>query len=333
MLKETNKLESHCSTAKDAKLWMDSICGPHDLDVYGHSDLNFHHKGNRFPELGIVTGFLSYGCDVAININPENNLKGYSISLPVAGHQTLRHDGLELYSDENQGLIVSPASQQELNISSNCQKFQLLIPSKSVAYVAEKIIGKTIQQPIQFDAKMELIRPEMKAWWCIVQQTAKHWQTMQALYTQPQMMKDLEFSLIKGLLLSQPNNISKQFRDSLSAPSNDSIPAYLIHACEWMKKNASERIYIEEIAKHTGVSKFILFAGFRDYFNDTPLGWLKKYRMNKVRLALFDSNNREKISNIAMEWGFTHFGRFSQQYQEYFNELPSETINNARKNK
>ncbi len=32
------------------------------------------------------------------------------------------------------------------------------------------------------------------------------------------------------------------------------------------------------------------------------------------------------ISEIAIKWGFTDFGRFSKSYQNVFGELPSETF-------
>ncbi|MFP5456117.1 MAG: helix-turn-helix domain-containing protein, partial [Alphaproteobacteria bacterium] len=32
------------------------------------------------------------------------------------------------------------------------------------------------------------------------------------------------------------------------------------------------------------------------------------------------------VSELALEWGFTHLGRFSAEYRRRFQELPSETL-------
>ncbi|WP_191600859.1 AraC family transcriptional regulator [Marinomonas algicola] len=329
MLLPQIELETHCSSAKYAKQWMDDICGPHALDIWGSKPLDFHHKGHRLPKLGIVAGSLSYGSNVTIGVDSDNSLKGYSISLPLHGYQKLRSAGSEFYSNENNGLIVSPTSQQELEINDKCEKLQLLIPSKAMTSVAERLIKEPINDSVQFDPEMDLMRPEMKAWWCMSQKIVEDWGCISALYSQPTMIDHLESMIIEGLLLSQPNNISQKIQHA-EHPFSPSIPAYLLRSCHWMKKNAQSKVTVDDVAAHAGVSKFTLFAGFREHLQTSPLEWLKHHRMQQVRYALMQSNSRTKVSSVAMEWGFNHFGRFSQQYQQAFGELPSETLVKSR---
>ena len=37
----------------------------------------------------------------------------------------------------------------------------------------------------------------------------------------------------------------------------------------------------------------------------------------------------ESVTEIAMQWGFTHMGRFSIEYRRRFGESPSETLSRA----
>lgn len=330
MLPNQTELETQCSSVKYAKRWMGDICGPHELDVWGNHPLDFHHKGHRLPKFDLVAGILSYGSNVAIGVDSHNSLKGYSISLPLNGYQKLRSAGAELYSDNQHGLIVSPTSRQELEINSACEKLQLLIPSKAMTSVAERLIGEPIDGPVQFDPEMDLMRPEMKAWWCMSQKIVEDWGCIRELYSHPTMIDHLESMVVEGLLLSQPSNISQKIQRA-ERSATPSIPAYLLRSCNWMKKNAQSKVTVEDIAAYAGVSKFTLFAGFREHLHTSPLEWLKSHRMKQVRYALMQSNNRTKVSSVAMEWGFNHFGRFSQQYQQIFGELPSETLLKSRR--
>ncbi len=51
----------------------------------------------------------------------------------------------------------------------------------------------------------------------------------------------------------------------------------------------------------------------------------KMMRLNGVRRDLLAKNSGKTVSDTAMEWGFYHLGRFSEQYMKMFDELPSKT--------
>jgi AraC-like DNA-binding protein len=37
------------------------------------------------------------------------------------------------------------------------------------------------------------------------------------------------------------------------------------------------------------------------------------------------------VSEIALRWGFGHFGRFAAEYRRRFGESPSQTLSSARR--
>ena len=141
--------------------------------------------------------------------------------------------------------------------------------------------------------------------------------------------RDLESSLIKGLILAQPNNYSEELRDVLGVK----LPHYLIRARQYIHDNAREAVHLEDLEAAAGVSRFKLFDAFRKYFALSPMAYLKKYRLGAVRQQILEHGSTRTISEIALGWGFTHLGRFSAEYRKLFDESPSQTLqrNDARR--
>jgi len=144
----------------------------------------------------------------------------------------------------------------------------------------------------------------------------------QSLYRNAFLTSDLEATLVKGLLLAQPNTYSETLRNSVNPP----CPQYLLRVREFIVANAKEDVRLEDIERVASVSRFKLYEGFREHFGLTPLAYLKKYRLEEVRREILRSGSRQYISGIAMDWGFMHLGRFSLEYKKQFDELPSETL-------
>jgi AraC-like DNA-binding protein len=134
--------------------------------------------------------------------------------------------------------------------------------------------------------------------------------------------RDIESSLIKGLILAQPNNYSEKLRNALGVK----LPHYLIRAKQYIHDNARETLHLEDIEAAAGVSRFKLFEAFKKYFALSPMVYLKKYRLNAVRQEILEHGSVRNISEIAMGWGFTHLGRFSTEYRKLFDESPSMTL-------
>ncbi len=80
------------------------------------------------------------------------------------------------------------------------------------------------------------------------------------------------------------------------------------------------------------VSQRTLERGFREEFGMTPAAYLRLHRMNRAQHDLAYADPRSNsVTETALKWGFSHLGRFSAAYRDWFGELPSETLNQAPK--
>ncbi len=301
---------------------MADICGPHSLVVARPESIKFRHSGNVLPSMSTTLGYVEYGTDVTIGVGNEFNLNCYSLSLPLSGEQELDKSGYRLLSDRDRGVIVSPHENQELNIGGNCHKLQVAIPRDAVQKTLEEMLLRSVDIPLCFQPHMDAVEGAAAAWWRMARHLTDELERSRDLYGQLFFTRDIESALIKGLILSQPNNYSCELQER----SRIKVPHYLVRARDFIHAHAREALSLADVEHAAGVSRFKLFEGFNKYFDQSPMAYLRKYRLTAVRRELQEDRCAHNISAIAMAWGFNHLGRFSSEYRKLFDETPSMTI-------
>lgn len=84
---------------------------------------------------------------------------------------------------------------------------------------------------------------------------------------------------------------------------------------------------IPELCKIAKLSERNLQYGFKEYLGVTPIRYLRLLRLNGVRRdLLINHNNKCKVVDVALDWGFIELGRFAREYRQLFQELPSATL-------
>lgn len=86
-------------------------------------------------------------------------------------------------------------------------------------------------------------------------------------------------------------------------------------------------LYVTDLCKATGVSERTLEYAFKEVMGLTPMAYLVRLRLHRVRQALLAAPCASTtVSAEALKWGFWHFGEFSRAYKACFGELPSDTL-------
>ncbi|GAB7528232.1 AraC family transcriptional regulator [Pseudomonas sp. 3A(2025)] len=304
-----------------ARQWMAGICGPHLLNTRHPSRIQFHHSGTVLKSMSTTLGVIEYGTDVTIGIEDAEYLNSYSLSLPLTGTQHLSKKGCEVSSDVDSAIIIAPHESQELAIEGDCRKIQVAITRTAMRQSLEDMLQRSLETPLRFDPVMDAVNGASASWWRMARYFIGELERSRELYDQTFFSRDIESSLIKGLILAQPNNYSEELRGVLGVK----LPHYLIRAKQYIHDNAREALHLEDIEAMSGVSRFKLFEGFKKYFGMSPMAYLKKHRLSAARQEILEDNSARNISVIAMGWGFTHLGRFSSEYRKLFDETPSMT--------
>tara|TARA_Y100001960_G_scaffold324140_1_gene403983 strand:- start:139 stop:1116 length:978 start_codon:yes stop_codon:yes gene_type:complete len=101
---------------------------------------------------------------------------------------------------------------------------------------------------------------------------------------------------------------------------------------EFLDSNAHLLPTIAELCQVANLSERSLQYGFREMLGVTPIQYLRIVRLNGAHRELIraDHQGNVKVVNIALKWGFLELGRFAKDYYRFYNQLPSQTLKQAR---
>lgn len=87
------------------------------------------------------------------------------------------------------------------------------------------------------------------------------------------------------------------------------------------------RPYLSELCEAANVSEKTLQNAFREIMGMSPMTYLNRLRLHRARDELRKAKSgTTTVTDVAMNWGFWHFGEFSRAYNNCFGELPSATL-------
>ncbi|MBS9721397.1 AraC family transcriptional regulator [Tianweitania sp. BSSL-BM11] len=110
------------------------------------------------------------------------------------------------------------------------------------------------------------------------------------------------------------------------------VPSYVQRAERFMADRLRDPLTLTDIVEAAGTSARTLHRTFRDVRGDTPLGVLKRMRLERVHAELVGGKCATgDITRVAMSWGFNHMSLFAADYRKQFGLAPSATVIQARR--
>ncbi len=99
---------------------------------------------------------------------------------------------------------------------------------------------------------------------------------------------------------------------------------------DFIQRNYSKPIYIQDICDSAFISRNQCFALFKKYTGDTPANFLLKYRLNISKNYLMDSDM--PIAQISSVCGFAHQSHYSNHFSNYYGMTPLQFRKSRAKN-
>lgn len=101
-------------------------------------------------------------------------------------------------------------------------------------------------------------------------------------------------------------------------------------ARDFIRAHVQEPISIGRLCAEAGVSRRQLEYIFRQAFGVTPHDFIQLTRLNEIRRTLASAKGFGRtVTDVALDFGVTHLGRFSAAYRALFGESPRDTKRQA----
>ncbi|TQS45082.1 helix-turn-helix transcriptional regulator [Cryptosporangium phraense] len=105
-------------------------------------------------------------------------------------------------------------------------------------------------------------------------------------------------------------------------------PAVVRRACAYLQEHAEQPISLEQLAEAVGTSARTLQSTFRRYLQVTPMGYLRRVRLERAadELRAADPASGITVAAVGRRWGWASARQFTAAFRRQIGELPSHTL-------
>jgi AraC-like DNA-binding protein len=289
------------------------VMQPHELRPLGRPQLQADAHMD-FMRIG-ATGLGTIGFGEAMRVDVGHVEDYHLLMFCLRGHATARVGPHTFQASTRQGIVCAPGDSFLLDLSPDCEQFVVRLDRSTV----EQHCG----QAIRFAPQLDLRDPRLQAWLEQLRLLATSPTMVEMAARSPLVATELERLLVR--LLQEGHGWSPAARTEglgLRGPA----PACVRRAEEFIEAHAGEPLCLADIVAAAGVPTRTLLDGFKRFREHSPIQYLRQVRLAWARERLLAAGEGARVSAIALDCGFTHFGRFAQEYHQRFGETPSATL-------
>ncbi|GAA0788954.1 AraC family transcriptional regulator [Marinobacterium sediminicola] len=263
---------------------------------------------------GIGLSSISYGDDVQVRCPDLQGI--YHFQVVTQGECRWHFPDQRVRLQRGQALMMNPGEKIDLTYSADCEKVIVKVPEELVRETCLEQTGLIPRAGVRFERKV-----------IELEQSLGFMRLLDALLLEAN-ETELDLShlqlpyrdiLIRKLLQQFDSNA----RSGLDLQIHDRSFSVLL---AYIEAHIRDDLSVEELAQVGNVSVRTVYNLFAKYFNVTPKLFIKQSKLKSLREELKHNAAIRNVTEIALDYGFTHLGRFSSEYRKMFGELPSETL-------
>jgi len=239
----------------------------------------------------------------------------YHLQILLKGHCLWRGRGEEHYFTPGELLLINPDDPVDLTYSDDCEKFIVKLPATFLDKACSENQWRRPSEGIRFSPRHRLEQLDG-----FVNLLSLICQEAEAEQVVPQQVQEHYARIVAGKLLGLPG--SNVGRDPLGGvcPSFERL-------AEFIERNLKQDIGLEQLAELARMSPRSLYALFDKHAGTTPKHYIRQRKLEQIRAQLSDPQAQVRnVTEVALDYGFLHLGRFSECYKNTFGELPSDTL-------
>lgn len=294
---------------------------PHRLDTIGRGSMDARH--HCLPGERLSLNYIEYGAKTMI---APGELGGfYLLQMPLRGGAAISNGNDRYYSSPKAAAVLNPHLPTTMIWEEGTEQVLLRIDRKAMQDHLSAQLGAPAEAPLTFQGALDLTTGPGAALRRLILWLVAEADTGAAPLGSGLMARQIESTLLSGLLEAHRHDYAAHLGRHRSAPR----PRHLRLAENHIEAHLDQPLTIEEIATAAGTTPRSLQLAFRQYRGTTPLGFWREARLARAHADLMAATPGTAVTDVALRWGFTHFGRFSESYRARFGLCPRDTLRAA----
>ncbi len=287
--------------------------GNHGLELSGRSQTQASLSHRRAGSLDLCR--LSYGAQARIVSPGLPDI--YHLQFILRGHCRYEQYRESLSLSAGHILLMNPDEAIDLTYSADCEKFIVKIPATLFNEACLEHRWFKPNECIKFNPvpyKFEELDSLLYLLNLLCQEAESNIAT-------PQMLQHYNRVVTGKLMTMLQHNVS------LETPTLQSVSFERL--AQFIEDNIKSDITAEQLAKQSHLSLRSLYLLFEKNVRTTPKNYIRQKKLEYIYSTLTNpANPISNVTAVALDYGFTHLGRFSEFYKARFGCLPSETLKN-----
>lgn len=293
---------------------LETLGSPRDFDACHH-----HLRGER-----LSLNYIEYGARTSID---PGELGGfYLVQMPLEGGAEILNGADRYGSDVAQAAVLNPHVATRMVWQAGTRQVLVQISRRAVEDYLAAELGAVPARPVTFSGGLDVAQGAGAAFRRMVLWLVAEADQGQAPLGGGLMARQIESTLIAGLVEAHAHDLIGALSRHRSAPR----PRHLRLAEGFIEAHLDQPITLEEVAAAAGISPRGLQMAFRDHRGTTPLAFWRDLRLDRAHADLLQAGPGASVTSVALRWGFSHFGRFSESYRVRFGLCPRDTLKAGR---
>ncbi|MGJ4846272.1 AraC family transcriptional regulator [Leifsonia sp. Le1] len=269
----------------------------------------------------VTVGYMQFQDAVRIETAEAMN---FHVDIPTAGRATMRAAfGSPIYGTQRTAGVFMPGRPVDLDCDVGFAQVSVMIPREHLQLELESMLDQRLTRPLEFTGELDLMAPGGRAMLQALRLIDAVSEQPGGPLSHPLTLQRLEQLLMNSLLFTQPHNHSEQLTGSAPAPGARPVS----RAVELLRSSPAHPWTVSELASAVSLSVRSMHEGFRRSLDTTPMAYLRRLRLEKVREELMAAPpGTVSVTEVATRWGFVHLGRFAAAYAAAFGERPSDSL-------
>ncbi|KAA1378144.1 AraC family transcriptional regulator [Aeromicrobium fastidiosum] len=319
MVRATTPLGCHgvlrTTDVHDARESIAASLAPHGLDVLDQPQ-KFRALHNAATLDRLSLHYIDYGAEVEVT---ADRMDFHLIQIPLAGVTAIQAGEHATTVTARRAVVIAPGAPVRMRYSAGNPRLLVRIDPELLQDRLVLAAAGGLVVPWGPGSLLDVSGEAGQSWRRLVEIVVTDLGNDRGLMSSPRVAKSLEIAVVDGLIAS------------LAAPPEDSPPPGAVHervvrrAARLIDEHCAEPLGTADIAEAVGVSIRALQAGFQAHLGTTPMAYVRRARLVRVRESLTDGTARS-VTEAAHRWGVTHLGRLSGDYRAAFGEAPIDTL-------